>query len=142
VALQPKESAIMSEHLHAIVWIDHSEAKIFQFNSNDVDKVLVHAAGTGRHLQHKANVTGAGHKGVDREFFERVIASLDHTGSILIAGPANAKLELKNFIGEHHSELAQRIAGVEPLDHPSDSALVALARKFFRADDWMQSHGA
>lgn len=131
----------MSEHIHAIVWIDHREAKIFQFGPDDVEKILVQAEGHGRQLQHKANVTGAGHRGVDHEFFGRVVASLDHTGSILIAGPGNARMELKNYIGEHHSQLAQRIAGVEPLDHPHDAQLVALARKFFRADDWMKSHG-
>lgn len=131
----------MSERYHAIVWIDHREAKVFQFNANEVDKVVVHATGGGRHLQHKANVTGAGHKGVDREFFERVATSLADAGSILVTGPANAKLELKNFILEHHPHLAQHIAGVEALDHPHDAELVALARKFFRADDWMVAHG-
>jgi hypothetical protein len=33
----------------------------------------------------------------------------------------------------------QRISGVEPLDHPTDNQLVALARKFFRADDLMNA---
>jgi stalled ribosome rescue protein Dom34 len=136
-----KEPSNMSDTIHAIVWVDHREAKVFQFNAHEVDKVVVHAEGTGLHLQHKANVTGAGHKGVDREFYERVVASLAHSGSILLTGPGNARLELKNFIAEHHPNLAQRIAGVEALDHPADAALVALARKFFRADDWMSAHG-
>jgi stalled ribosome rescue protein Dom34 len=129
----------MSEHFHAIVWIDHREAKIFEFGADDVERVVVQSHATGRHLQHRANVTGSGHRGVDKEFFQRVVTALTHQGAILITGPAQAKLELTNYITEHNPELAQRISGVEALDHPSDGALVALARKFFKADDRMRS---
>jgi stalled ribosome rescue protein Dom34 len=133
----------MSDHYHAIVWIDHSEAKIFHFDATDVEQVVVHTHATGRHLHHKANTTGSGHLGVDKEFFQRVMAALTHTGAILITGPANAKLELKNYIDQHNAEFAKRISGVETLDHPTDGNLVALARKFFKADDRMRGyHGS
>jgi stalled ribosome rescue protein Dom34 len=128
----------MTEHYHAIVWIDHSQAKIFHFNTDDVNKVIVPTHAQGRHLHHKANTPGSGHLGVDKEFFKRVIADLSHTGAILLTGPANAKNELKNYMTEHHADLAQRISAVETLDHPSDGELVALARKFFKADDRMR----
>jgi stalled ribosome rescue protein Dom34 len=127
----------MSEHYHAIVWIDHKEAKLFHFNATDVDKVIIPSHATGHHLHHKANTTGSGHLGVDKEFFKRVAAALNHTGAILVTGPANAKLEFKNYLGEHLPDLVKRIRGVESLDHPTDGALVALARKFFKADDRM-----
>jgi stalled ribosome rescue protein Dom34 len=132
----------MSEHYHAIVWIDQREARIFHFNESAAERVIVRSHLAGRHLQHKANTTGSAHHGVDRDFLQRVTAELTHTGAILITGPANAKLELKGFLVEHHPALAQRISGVEPLDHPSDGALLALARKFFKADDRMhpQTH--
>jgi hypothetical protein len=41
-----------------------------------------------------------------------------------------------------HPELARKVSAVEPLDHPTDGELLALARKFFKADDRMhpQSH--
>jgi stalled ribosome rescue protein Dom34 len=128
----------MTEHYHAIVWIDHREAKIFHFNASDVDKVVIPSHAAGHHLQHKANTTGSGHLGVDKEFFQRVIAALTHTGAILLTGPGNAKDEFKNFISQHRPDLAKRISGTEPLDHPSDNVLVALARKFFKADDRMR----
>jgi stalled ribosome rescue protein Dom34 len=118
----------MSEHYHAIVWIDHREARIFHFDATDVDRVVVHA-----------HATGNAHKGADKDYFNRVIAALTHSGAILITGPASAKTELKNYISEHRPDLAPRISGVESLDHPSDGALVALARRFFKADDRMHS---
>ncbi len=129
----------MSEHYHAIVWIDHREAKIFHFDATDVDRMVVHSHTTGHHLHHKANTTGSGHLSVDKEFFQRVVAALTHTGAILITGPANAKLELKNYVAQHRPDLATRVSAVETLDHPSDGQLIALARKFFKADDRMHT---
>ena len=125
----------MHSKYHAIIWIDHREAKIFHISASDADLVIVYSHGSGRHLQHKANTTGSGHQGVDKEFFERVIAALVGLDAILITGPANAKMELNNYIAAHHPATAKQIAAVEALDHPSDSELVTLARKFFKLDD-------
>jgi stalled ribosome rescue protein Dom34 len=129
----------MTEHHHAIVWIDHLEAKIFLFDASDVEKVVVQTHASGHHLHHKANTTGSGHLGVDKEFFGRVVNALTHTGALLITGPGNARTELKHYIDQHHPQLAKRISAVEPLDHPGDAALIALARKFFKADNRMNS---
>jgi len=129
----------MNEHYHAIVWIDHREAKIFFVGARDAESFVIQAHGAGRHLQHKANTTGSGHRGVDREFFERVIHSLSDAGAILLTGPGHARLELKNYMTEHHPALANHIAAVEALDHPHDATLLDLARKFFRADDRMHA---
>jgi stalled ribosome rescue protein Dom34 len=121
--------------MHAIVWIDHSEAKIFYVDSAAADKVIVPSHATGHHLHHKANTTGSGHHGVDKEFFKRVIAALTNAADILVVGPANAKSELKNYMVEFEPKLASHIVGVESLDHPSDRQLVALARKFFKVGE-------
>jgi stalled ribosome rescue protein Dom34 len=129
----------MNDHYHAVVWIDHSEAKVFFVEASSVDQLVVRSHATGRHLQHKANVTGGGHRGVDREYFKRVAEALNHSGAILITGPSHAKLELRNFLTEHYPDLAKRVSAVEALDHPSDKELVALARKFFKADDRMHA---
>lgn len=128
----------MTDKYHAIIWIDHREAKIFHINAAGVEPAVVYSHASGRHLQHKANTTGSGHKGVDKEFFERVIDALSTLETILITGPANAKTELNNYVKEHHPDVAKRISAVEALDHPSDGALVALAVKFFRAEDRMR----
>ncbi len=125
----------MGERFHAIVWLDHRDAKIFPFAAAADAPVVLHAAGAGRHLQHTANVPGSGHHGVDRDYFERVVAALADFGAILLTGPGTARMELKHFIDEHHPALAVRIKAVETLDHPHDAELVALGRRFFGADD-------
>jgi stalled ribosome rescue protein Dom34 len=129
----------MSDHYHAIVWIDHQQAKIFQFNVTDVDSTTVRSSHPHQHIHHKANAGDSGHVPVDQQFLERVAQALMHAGAILITGPANAKQELRAHIERAHAELAKRISGTETLDHPSDGQLVALARKFFKADDRMRS---
>ncbi len=129
----------MAPHYHAILWIDHREAKIFQFSTTDVSRVVVQSHESGHHLHHKANTPGSGHKGVDSEFFNRVTKALADVGTLLVTGPSTAKMELNNYIAENSPDLAKRIAAVEALDHPSDGALLALARKFFKGNDRMHA---
>jgi len=63
--------------------------------------------------------------------------SIADAGAVLITGPANAKTELIKHIHQHDPKLMKIIAGVETVDHPSDAALVAYARKYFKAADLM-----
>jgi stalled ribosome rescue protein Dom34 len=127
----------MSNHYHAIVWIDHREAKVFQFNATDVDQTTVRSSHPDQHIHHKANSGDSGHAPVDNEFLKRVTAAIAQAGAILITGPANAKTELAAYIKRTQPLIAERISAVQALDHPSDGALVALARSFFKADDRM-----
>jgi hypothetical protein len=41
------------------------------------------------------------------------------------------------YIDKHEHGFAQRIVGVETLDHPTDGQLLAYARQYFRAKDRM-----
>jgi hypothetical protein len=54
-----------------------------------------------------------------------------------LANPANAKTELVKYIHRHDPKIMNAIAAVETVDHPSDGALVAYARKYFKAADLM-----
>lgn len=129
----------MSEHHHALVWIDHHEAKIFQFNATEVDRERVRSAHPHQHIHHKANARDSGHVPVEEGYLERVAQAIVGAGAILITGPADAKKELAAHIQRVHPDLGKRISAVETLDHPTDEKLLALARKFFRADDRMHA---
>jgi stalled ribosome rescue protein Dom34 len=129
----------MSSHYHAIVWIDHHEAKIFQFDSTDVDSSTIHSSNPHQHIHHKANAGDSGHAPVDTRFLQQVAHALQHAGVVLITGPAGAKKELASYIEREDPNLAKRIAAVQTLDHPTDGELVKLARTFFAADDRMRS---
>jgi hypothetical protein len=127
----------MNVHSHAVVWIDHRQARVLQFNPTEEDERVLHPEGAPAHLHHHANSIGAGHAAEDQKFFHQVVASLAGVKAVLITGPANAKFELVKHIEKHDPQLAKIIAGVEPLDHPTDGELVAHARRFFRAADRM-----
>jgi len=51
----------MSSHYHAIVWIDHHEARVFHFNASEVDRLVLHPQHPTRHIHYKANSIGSGH---------------------------------------------------------------------------------
>lgn len=127
----------MSEHYHAVVWIDHREARVFHFNADEVERERIQPIHPTRHIHHKANSVGSGHSAEDQNFFGAVVEALATAGAVLITGPANAKHELMKHIERHPSQLRARVAGVETLDHPTDGELLAHARKFFRASDRM-----
>jgi hypothetical protein len=128
----------MPSHYHAIVWIDHHEARIFHFNVSDVDRLVIHPKDPTRHIHHKANSIGSGQAAEDQNFLERVAESIADAGAVLITEPANAKLELVKHIDRREPALIGKIAGVETVDHPTDGELVAKARKYFSADHQME----
>lgn len=130
---------MMRQHFHAIIWIDHHQAKVFRFNASDVDRDIIRPHDPTIHLHHKANTIGSGHAPVDKDFLRRVAESVSKAGAIMIVGPASAKTELAAYIAAHAPHLSAGLSTVEAADHPSDGALIALARKHFRASDRMKT---
>lgn len=128
----------MLKHHHAVVWIDHREARVFHFNRDDVDRQVVRARDPERHLHHKANSIGSGRAPEDQIFLHDVAAALGDAATVLITGPSNEKTELLKHIQRHDRHLAAKIAGVETVDYPSDGVLLDHARRYFRAADRMR----
>jgi stalled ribosome rescue protein Dom34 len=128
----------MSQHFHAVIWIDQHEARVFHFGATDVERLVLHPDNPTRHIHHKAGSIGSGHASADHEFLHAVAQSIAGAGEVLITGPANAKTELVKHIANHDPKLKKIVAGVETVDHPSDAQLVAHARKYFGAKDRMQ----
>jgi len=124
-------------HFHAVIWIDHREARVFHFSPTEVEKLVLHPDHPSKHIHHKANSIGSGHASADHEFLHAVAESVADAGAILIMGPANTKTQLVAHIEQHDPKLKARIKGVETVDHPSDGQMVAHARKYFRVEDRM-----
>lgn len=124
----------MSNHYHAIVWIDHLEARIFHFNVAEIDQIVIHPHNPMRHIHHKANSIGSGHPAEDHDFLQHVTDAIADAGAVLVTGPAKTKNELVKHIARHAPLVTGKIAGVETLDRLTDGELVAHARTFFKAD--------
>ena len=123
---------------HTLVWIDHQQARVFQFTPTQDEHLIVRSTHPHQHLHHKANSTDSGHVKVDDAFLKQVLHAIATTESLLICGPANARHELAAYIRRTDPRLSACIRGVEPLDHPTDGELLKLGRKFFRPAERLQ----
>ena len=61
-----------THHHHAVIWIDHREARVFHFGPTDVDRLVIHPDHPTKHIHHKANSIGSGHAGADHEYLHAV----------------------------------------------------------------------
>jgi stalled ribosome rescue protein Dom34 len=125
----------MASHYHAIVWIDYREAKVFHFNATEIDRMILHPHNPTRHIHNKANAMGSDDALLDHEFFEQVTEAIADAQAILITGPASAKSELAAHVARRHPDIARCVVGVETIEHPSDGALIAVARLYFKTED-------
>jgi len=117
---------------YAAVWLDHEEARIFHVTPDSFERSELHVA----HHLHRPHKTGGHaelHRSVaeDHPFFDEVVRHLTDAEAILVVGPSDAKHEFVKFVQKRHIDLAQKIVGVEPSDHPTDGQLIAHVRKYF-----------
>jgi hypothetical protein len=125
----------VTQHNHAVIWIDHAEARIYHFDAEDVDKLVLHPDRATRHIHHKANEIGSGHAIEDQRYLHAVTEAIGDAGEVLITGPAGAKTELVKHIAHHDPKFMKRIVGVETTDHPTDGQIVDYARRYFTKAD-------
>jgi stalled ribosome rescue protein Dom34 len=127
----------MAHHFHAVVWIDHSEARIFELGTTGVEHRRIRPTDRRGNIHHKAGTVGPGHAPADTHFFAAIADALESIREILIVGHGQAKTELAHYIRDHVPALAPRIMGVEALDNPTEGEVVAFARNFFDIRDQM-----
>ena len=122
-------------HFHAVVWLDHREAKVFTFSPEDVEKLVIHPDNPAKHIHHKSGAMGPGHAKEDEHYYHAVAEALGQSGEILLVGPGQAKTALFKHLHAHDPKVAAKVAAVETVDHPSDGQIVAYARKYFERFD-------
>jgi stalled ribosome rescue protein Dom34 len=108
---------------HAVVWMDHSQAHVLMFDKEHVEAQRVKARShhTPKH----------GHVGADKDFFKQVADALAGVSEVLLTGPANAKIEFRDFCKHNAHAVDKAIVDVVNSDHPSDPQLVAMAKQYF-----------
>ncbi len=118
---------------HAVIWVDHDEAKVFHVGPERFDAAKVEPH---RHFTRHSRMT------VEREhptdalhFFQAVEKALADATEILVAGPGSAKVELLEHLQKHDHALVPRIVGIKTIDHPTDRQIVAFARRYFHGAD-------
>jgi stalled ribosome rescue protein Dom34 len=124
-------------HYHAVVWLDHNEARVMHVSPDDIEKSVVNPAVPHRNLHRKRGSVSGSRQPEDQHYYHEIVEALAGAAEILIVGPGQAKLELIKHMRAHDNEASTRVVGVETVDHPSDAQLVAFARKYFVAKDRM-----
>ena len=122
---------------HAVIWIDHHEAHVMFLSKDASEAEIIKSKSTHTHLHHKANEIGSGKLALDSKYLHSVMQAVNESKEILILGPGSAKLELIKHAHQHDAKIAEKIVGVETVDHPSDKEILAHARKFFYKVDRM-----
>ena len=120
---------------HAVIWIDHKEAHVMFLSEDASEAEIIRSKSTHSHLHHKANEIGSGRSALDSKYLHSVIQAVKESKEILILGPGSAKLELIKHAHKHDAQIAEKIVGVETVDHPTDKEILAHARKFFYKAD-------
>jgi stalled ribosome rescue protein Dom34 len=123
--------------IHAVVWLDFHQAKIFLIKAPDVEARRIRADTPHRQIHHKAQVRGSGHVRDDPTYFEAILAAVEGADSWLIAGPGGTKKDLEKYLEGHAEVLRKRLVGVEPMDHPTEGELIKQVRKLFEPADRM-----
>lgn len=128
-----------TNHYHAILWIDHHEARIIHFNASEADETLIHPSHPPRHLHSKAGSASGTHQHGDKQFFRDVAEALGTSHVFMVVGPSSAKDELAAYLEQNHRDLFGKLDSVKAMQQVTDNQLVAAGRQHFKAADRMRA---
>ena len=128
----------MSTHYHAVVWIDHHQARVIHFNLEAAEERTLHPPHTPHHLHAKAGSPSGTHLRGEDSYYREVAEALASAREVLIAGPSSAKRELVEYLKKHKPQLLAHVDAVETVDKTTDADLIAAARRHFKAADRMK----
>ena len=113
---------------HAVVWIDHTEAHVAQFDREHAES---HRVKSRSHHKHQGKAEDSA------SFFADVAMALVGAHEVLLTGPGLTRTKFSEWAVAHQPAVARTIVGSEPCDHPTDGQLVAFAKRYFRKFDRM-----
>jgi len=129
----------MSTHYHAILWIDHHEARIIHFNAAEADENVIHPSHPPRHLHATAGSASGTHQHGDKSFFRDVANELRSAHLFLLVGPSTAKNEFVTYLESNDRDLLGKLDEVKAMQQVSDKELVAAGRRHFKSADRMRA---
>jgi stalled ribosome rescue protein Dom34 len=105
---------------HAVLWLDHHEARLLQFDAEHVEleRIREHSHHT---KQHGSAVRS------EHEFYAEVCERMAGIAELLVTGSHQAQADFKHYLAKHRPALQSQVAGYETVAKPSDAQLVARA---------------
>lgn len=120
----------MSTFFHAVLWLDHHEARLLAFDAEQVEPHVLRASG------HHSRLHGSAVRS-EHEFYAEVCSTLRPIAEVLAVGSSTSLADLRRYVEKHRPALVPQIVGYETVNHPSDKQLVAMARQYFLRHDRM-----
>jgi stalled ribosome rescue protein Dom34 len=122
---------------HIVVWLDHAEAHIIAFSPGAAahETIRIHS----RHANPSASEMHSRIPDAVEQapYFDAIANALPQALQILIVGPGLEKMAFIKHLLRHKHQLAEKIVGVETVDHPGDPQLLAFARQYFLKADFL-----
>jgi hypothetical protein len=120
------------------IWIDHKKAVVVSASASGVTAKTLESE-VGPHTRYSGPQDGGGEKKyedrhgqhLDR-YYDEVITQLGQPEAVLIFGPGEAKLQLKERLSR--STLSDRIIGIETTDKLTDPQIIAKVKEHYGID--------
>ena len=123
-------------HYHAVLWMDHAEARVFHVTKDASERIVLHPH--AHHHAHQHGMRNKAHTECPQDFLHTVVEAMQGAQEWLVTGPGDAKHEFVRHVESHDPQFRGRIVGVEGADHPTDGQIIAHARKAFERIDRMR----
>ena len=121
------------------IWIDHKKAVIVSASADRVTAKTLESD-VGPHPRYSDQQDGRGEKNYEERhgqhldrYYDEVISQLGQPAALLIFGPGEAKLQLKERL-IRSKPLAERIVGIETTDKLTDPQIVAKVKQHYGID--------
>jgi hypothetical protein len=121
------------------IWIDHKKAVIVSVSTGGITSKTLESE-VGSHGRFSGPQEGGGEKKYeDRygehldQYYDQVIGELGQPEALLIFGPGEAKLQLKERLSRSKA-LSESIVGVETSDKLTDPQIVAKVKEHYGID--------
>ena len=98
------------QHYHAVVWLDHTQARIFFFDRNSVEEIDIGTRTANHHIHHKKGSIAGKRQPEDQHFMHEVIEALQPAKEWLVMGPGTAKLPRPKRRGVDRTAAQRRTA--------------------------------
>jgi len=119
------------------VWIDHKKAVIVSIAEGQVSSRTLESD-VGAHRHYSGSREGGGEKKYEEHhnqdldrYYDDVIGQLGEPDALLLFGPGEAKLQLKERLGRSKGP-SERIVAVESTDKLTDPQIVAKVKEHYR----------
>lgn len=122
---------------NAVVWLDHTTAQVIHFDKDASESESLKTHSTHPHPRQNHGDSRANEDDNSR-FYADIANALADSQQILVVGPAEEKHAFVKHLTSKVPAVAGKIKAVETVDHPSDSQLLAYARKHFVSAGGMQ----